>query len=41
MIPPFDPAGGNLPPGVHPATWDEIVARYGSTPHRLRLLAGL
>lgn len=34
-------ASGNLPPGVHAATWDEFVARYGSTPHRLALLAGL
>ena len=41
MVPPFDQASGNLPPGVHLATWDEIVARYGTTPHRLRLLAGL
>jgi hypothetical protein len=41
VIPPFDPANGNLPPGVHEATWEETVARYGSTPHRLALLAGL
>jgi hypothetical protein len=41
MIPPFDPATGLLPPGVHDATWGEIVARYGYTPHRLALLAGL
>jgi uncharacterized protein DUF6932 len=41
VIPPFDPATGNLPPGVHEATWDEIVARYGYTPHHLALLAGL
>lgn len=41
MIPPFDPVTGNLPPGVHGATWDEVVARYGTTPHRLALLAGL
>jgi hypothetical protein len=41
MLPPLDPASGNLPPGIHPATWDEIVARYGTTPHRLHLLAGL
>jgi len=30
-----------LPPGIHDATWGEILVRYGSTPHRLRLLAGL
>ena len=41
VIPPFDPATGNLPAGVHDATWDEFVARYGHTSHRLRLLAGL
>lgn len=41
MIPPFDPATGNLPAGVHEATWEEFVARYGSTAHRLGLLAGL
>ncbi len=41
MIPPFDPATGNLPSGVHEATWGEVVARYGYTPHRLALLAGL
>src|SRR5918995_1350031 len=41
MIPPFDPATGLLPPGVHAATWEEIVARFGDTPHRLALLAGL
>jgi hypothetical protein len=41
VIPPFDPATGNLPPGVHEATWDELLVRYGYTPHRLTLLAGL
>lgn len=41
VIPPFDAATGNLPPGIHLATWEEIVARYGYTPHRLILLAGL
>lgn len=28
MIPPFDDFGC-LPPGVHPATLDEIIARFG------------
>ncbi len=41
MIPPFDPASGNLPPGMHEAAWSEFAARYGYTAHRLRLLAGL
>ena len=40
MIPEFD-AAGNLPPGVFDATWDEFVARFGTTPRRLSLLAGL
>ncbi len=41
MIPPFDKTTGNLPPGTHAATWDEVAARYGYTPHRRLLLAGL
>lgn len=41
MIAPFDPVSGNLPAGVHEASWEELVARFGYTPHRLRLLAGL
>ncbi len=41
MIPPFDPNTGNLPAGIHEATWDELLARYGYTPYRLQLLAGL
>jgi hypothetical protein len=28
MIPPFD-EHGNLPPGIHPATLDEIAERFG------------
>jgi hypothetical protein len=41
MIPPFRPATGNLPPGQHEATWDEIVTRFGYTAYRRSLLAGL
>ena len=41
MIPPFEPASGNLPPGVHESSWEELVARFGYTPHRLALLVGL
>ena len=37
----MDQASGNLLPGIHEAAWDELVTRYGSTPHRLSLLAGL
>lgn len=40
MIPPFDSATGNLPPGVYEATWEECLARYGYTPYRRSLLAG-
>ena len=40
-IPPFDTGSGNLPPGEHEATWDEVLARFGYTRHRLELLAGL
>jgi hypothetical protein len=40
MIPPFE-ASGNLPPGVHAATWPEFASAFGTTPHRRALLAGL
>lgn len=40
MIPEFDD-DGNLPPGVHEAIWDEVATRYGTSPERLTLLAGL
>ncbi len=40
MIPPFTEEG-LLPPGVYRATWREFVDRFGTTPHRRKLLAGL
>ena len=40
MLPPFDEAG-NLPPGIHWATWQEFSERFGMTLHRRRLLIGL
>ena len=40
MIPDFD-SKGNLPCGVHWATWQEFVQRFGITPHRMSLLSGL
>lgn len=40
MLPAFDELG-NLPAGIHVGTWDELVARYGTSPARLSLLAGL
>jgi hypothetical protein len=39
-LPAFD-GEGNLPPGIHPATWDGIMARFGQTAARRHLLAGL
>lgn len=41
MIPKFDAQTGDLPPGIHSAEWDEFERRFGGTPHRRRLLAGL
>ena len=40
MIPPFQP-DGNLPPGIHTATWEEVTQRFGGNAQRQRLLAGL
>jgi hypothetical protein len=40
VIPFFD-EGGNLPPGIHSATWDEIVERYAINERREQLLDGL
>lgn len=40
MIPAFD-AGGNLPPGIHFASWDEIVNRYATNTRRRELAGGL
>ena len=39
-LPDFDDAG-NLPPGIHPATRAEVAARFGYTPARQALDAGL
>jgi hypothetical protein len=41
MVPDFDPETGNLPPGEHVATWEEVVARFGWNAQRRRILAGL
>jgi hypothetical protein len=40
MIPPLND-DGNLPPGIHTATWDELKRRFGTTRHRNSLLKGL
>ncbi|MBN1312199.1 MAG: hypothetical protein JXB30_12335 [Anaerolineae bacterium] len=40
MIPEFT-SNGNLPPGVHWATWQEFVERFGVSPYRQELIQGL
>ena len=40
MIPEAD-TDGNLPPGIHLATWEEFAAAFGQGSRRARLLAGL
>ncbi len=40
MIPAHDESG-NLPPGIHKATWTELRARFGWSARRDTLLAGL
>src|SRR3954471_11374645 len=40
VIPPFDNSG-NLPAGVHTATWEQIVERFGTNARRRELLHGL
>lgn len=40
MIPPYD-KNGNMPPGIHIASWDEFVTHFGTSTHRQRLIAGL
>jgi hypothetical protein len=40
LIPEFDD-NGNLPPGVHLASWKEIVRRFGTNERRRNLLGGL
>src|ERR1035441_4713144 len=40
-IPELDARTGNLPPGVHDATWDELVAAFAFNDRRAELLQGL
>jgi len=40
-IPDLDADTGNLPAGIHEATWDEIVAALGTNRRRLDLVDGL
>ena len=39
-IPAYDERG-NLPPGIHQATWADVASHFGSGPAREALLAGL
>ena len=41
MIPLALEPHGYLPPGVHPATWQEVARRYSVNTHRIALLSGL
>ena len=46
MIPAFEDTPGEegrfqLPPGIHVATWPEMLARFGSNERRREILAGL
>lgn len=41
MIPSFARDTGNLPPGVHDATWNEVKTRFGGSSRRKHLLRGL
>ena len=40
MIPPFD-INGLLPPGIHWASWDEFLEKFGTSSWRLRLASGV
>ena len=40
MLPSFMD-NGCLPPGMHPASWEEVAERFGGSAHRERLLDGL
>ena len=40
MVPSFE-SDGNLPVGIHLATWDEFAWVFGRTVHRTRLMKGL
>ncbi len=40
MIPQFQ-RNGNLPPGIHIASFDEVCTRFGTNEHRKRLLMGM
>lgn len=41
MIPKLDPTTGYLPPGIHRASWCEVVTNFAGNSHRDRLLQAL
>jgi hypothetical protein len=41
VIPEFDAINGNLPSGEHAARWQDMLDRFGQTPWRRQLLAGM
>ena len=41
MLPDANPTTGYLPPGVHDATWGEVMERFTENSWRLRLAEGL
>ncbi len=40
-MPPFEADTGRLPEGVHEASWEEVLERFGWNPRRRQLLDGL
>ena len=41
MLPDLDPKTGYLAPGIHSASWCNVVGHFGGNSHRERLLAAL
>ena len=41
VIPELDPTTGYLPPGIHGASWHDVVGRFGGNSHRERLIGAL
>jgi len=41
VIPDLDPKTGYLPPGIHDASWCDVVGHFGGNTHRERLIGAL
>ena len=41
LIPDLDPKTGYLPPGIHRASWCDVVGHFGGNSHRERLVGAL